>query len=41
MKNKLTKGKFCKLFPEMKKIRNSDPIQFNVLFNDYSRKYKN
>ena len=37
MKNK-TKKLFCKLFPKMKKMRNSDPIQFSVLYNEWNRR---
>lgn len=38
---KLTKKQFCILYPDNKKLRYSDPIQFNVLFFEWTRKYKN
>jgi hypothetical protein len=34
---KLTKKLFCELYPELKKMRYNDPLQFNVLFNDWKR----
>ena len=37
MKKKLTKQFFVSIYPDMVKIRRNDPIQFNVLFNDWKR----
>ncbi len=38
---KLTRINFVKQHPEMKKLRRSDPIQFDVLFGDWKRKKQN
>jgi hypothetical protein len=35
---KTTKTEFVKRYPDMKKIRRNDPIQFSVLFNEWARK---
>jgi hypothetical protein len=35
---KLTKQKFCALYPTAKKLRYSDPLQFSVLFNEWKLK---
>lgn len=34
---KLTKEYFCKVYDEARKMRRKDPIQFNVMFNDWKR----
>ena len=41
---KLTKKYFCEVYPEMATLRRRDPIQFNVLYNEWynirvSKKY--
>ncbi len=34
---KLTKKLFCSIYDEARKMRRNDPIQFNVMFNDWKR----
>ena len=34
---RLTKELFCKINPSVKRLRKSDPIQFEVLFNQWKR----
>ena len=34
---KLTKQLFCSIYDEARKMRRTDPIQFNVMFNDWKR----
>lgn len=36
---KLTKELFCKTDLYIKKLRKSDPIQFEVLFNEWKRSH--
>jgi hypothetical protein len=35
---KTTKTEFVKRYPDMRKMRRNDPIQFSVLFNEWARK---
>jgi hypothetical protein len=37
MKKKLTKKLFCSIYDSAKKVRKSDPIQFEIIFNDWKR----
>lgn len=34
---KLTKKFFCSIYSNMAKLRRTDPIQFNVSFNEWKR----
>lgn len=34
---KLTKSYFCSIYDEARKMRRTDPIQFNVMFNEWKR----
>lgn len=34
---KLTKKFFCSIYDEARKMRSKDPIQFNVMFNEWKR----
>lgn len=34
---KLTRIYFCKIYPEMKKLRKSDNYDFEIRFNDWKR----
>lgn len=34
---RLTKKFFCEIYPEAKRMRKNDPIQFEVMFNDWKR----
>lgn len=34
---KLTKKLFCEIYDEARKMRKKDPIQFNIMFNDWKR----
>jgi hypothetical protein len=36
-KKRLTKKLFCSIYDEAKKMRRTDPIQFEVMFNDWKR----
>jgi len=36
-KIKTTKKEFCDKHPECKRLRKTDPIQFDVLYNDWVR----
>jgi hypothetical protein len=36
-KKRLTKKLFCEIYDNAKKMRKKDPIQFEVLFNDWKR----
>ncbi len=36
-KKRLTKKLFCSIYDEAKKMRRIDPIQFEVMFNDWKR----
>jgi hypothetical protein len=36
---KATKKHFCKIYPKIAKLRKTDSIQFNVLFNEWKRKF--
>jgi hypothetical protein len=36
-KIKTTKKEFCVKHPECKRLRKTDPIQFDVLYNDWVR----
>jgi len=37
MKQKTTRTVFCATYPQMAKLRRTDPIQFQVLYNDWKR----
>jgi len=37
MKKRLTKKLFCSIYPNMGKLRRTNPIQFNVAFNEWKR----
>ena len=37
MKKKLTKQLFCSIYDEARKMRRKDPIQFEIMFNDWKR----
>lgn len=37
MKKRLTKALFCKIYDEARKIRRTDPMQFNIMFNEWKR----
>ena len=34
---KLTKKHFCSIYDEARKMRRNDPIQFEVMFNEWKR----
>lgn len=34
---KLTKKRFCLIYDEARRMRRKDPIQFNVMFNEWKR----
>lgn len=36
-KKKLTKQLFCSIYDEARKMRRTDPIQFNIAFNEWKR----
>lgn len=38
---KATKENFCKANDQAKKLRSNDPIQFNVLYNEWKRNKQN
>ena len=37
MKKKLTKKLFCSIYISAAKMRRNDPIQFEVIFNEWKR----
>lgn len=39
-KTKMNKAKFASLNKELKKLQRNDPIQFNVLYNEWKRQQK-
>lgn len=38
MKKKLTKQLFCSIYDEARKMRRKDPIQFEVMYNEWKRR---
>jgi len=41
MVKKLTRKLFCSIYDSAKKIRYKDPIQFEIMFNDWKRLRQN
>jgi hypothetical protein len=37
MKTNLTKKLFCSIYDSARKARKKDPIQFEIMFNDWKR----
>ena len=35
---KKTKKYFCEIYPEHKKMKINDPLQFQIIFNEWKRK---